>query len=77
MQKRAFGSQLRSGAYSASKSSTYVGRVMASTGVGPKADYSTSSISTNEPVVSVDWLHSNLREADIKVTTALAVLNFM
>ncbi|VVA91541.1 unnamed protein product [Arabis nemorensis] len=70
LNKRAFGSQLRSGAYSASKSSTYVGRVMASTGVGPKADYSTSSISTNEPVVSVDWLHSNLREADIKVLDA-------
>lgn len=42
---------------------------MASTGVGPKAYYTTSSVSTNEPVVSVDWLHSNLREADIKVTT--------
>ncbi|CAH8381321.1 unnamed protein product [Eruca vesicaria subsp. sativa] len=57
--------QLRS-AYSAH----YVGRVMASTGVGPKAGYATSSMSTNEPVVSVDWLHSNLRGADIKVLDA-------
>lgn len=62
LQKRAVSLQLRS-AYSA----PYVGRVMASTGLGPKAGYATSSISTNEPVVSVDWLHSNLKEADIKV----------
>ena len=40
-----------------------------STGVGPKAGYATSSMSTKEPVVSVDWLHSNLREADIKVNS--------
>ena len=33
---------------------------MASTGVVAKAGY--------EPVVSVDWLHSNLREPDLKVT---------
>ncbi|XP_024008910.1 thiosulfate/3-mercaptopyruvate sulfurtransferase 2 isoform X2 [Eutrema salsugineum] len=61
---------LPSAAYSAYKSSTYVGRVMASTRVGPKAGYSTSSVSSNEPVVSVDWLHSNLREGDIKVLDA-------
>lgn len=66
LNKRAFSSQLRS-AYSP----PYVGRVMASsTGVGPKAGYATSSMSTKEPVVSVDWLHSNLREADIKVLDA-------
>ncbi|KAG2323896.1 hypothetical protein Bca52824_006624 [Brassica carinata] len=63
--KRAFSSRLRT-TYSA----PYVGRVMASTGVGPKAGYATSSMSTNEPVVSVDWLHSNLKEADIKVLDA-------
>ena len=40
-----------------------------STGVGPKASYATSSISTKEPVVSVDWLRSNLRDADIKVNS--------
>ncbi|CAG7869082.1 unnamed protein product [Brassica rapa] len=66
LNKRAFSSQLRS-AYSP----PYVGRVMASsTGVGPKAGYATSSMSTKEPVVSVGWLHSNLREADIKVLDA-------
>ncbi|EOA38031.1 hypothetical protein CARUB_v10009502mg, partial [Capsella rubella] len=43
---------------------------MASTGAGPKANYATSSISTDEPVVSVDWLHANLRGADIKVLDA-------
>ncbi|CAA7056738.1 unnamed protein product [Microthlaspi erraticum] len=61
---------LRSASYSTYKSATYVGRVMASTGVGSKAGYSTSSVSTNEPVVSVDWLHSHLRDADIKVLDA-------
>ncbi|KAL0732058.1 hypothetical protein Bca4012_028152 [Brassica carinata] len=44
---------------------------MASTGVEAKACYSTSSgPPTNEPVVSVDWLHSNLREPDLKVLDA-------
>uniref|UniRef100_A0A0D3CAS6 DUF4283 domain-containing protein n=1 Tax=Brassica oleracea var. oleracea TaxID=109376 RepID=A0A0D3CAS6_BRAOL len=38
---------------------------MASTGGGPKTGHATSSMSTNEPVVSVDWLHSNLKEADV------------
>ncbi|CAN8312310.1 unnamed protein product [Cochlearia groenlandica] len=63
LNKRAFSStQLRSAC---------VGRVMASSiEAGSKAGYSTSSVSTNEPVVSVDWLHSNLREADIKVLDA-------
>jgi len=64
LQKRAFSSQLRS-AYPASKS-THFGRVMASSGSEAKANY--APISTNEPVVSVDWLHSNLGDADIKVT---------
>uniref|UniRef100_A0A1J3EF33 Sulfurtransferase n=2 Tax=Noccaea caerulescens TaxID=107243 RepID=A0A1J3EF33_NOCCA len=70
LNKRGFSTQLSSAAYLAYKSSTYAGRVMACTGVGPKAGYSTSSVSTNEPVVSVDWLHSNLRDADIKVLDA-------
>ncbi|ANM60205.1 rhodanese homologue 2 [Arabidopsis thaliana] len=64
--KRAFSSQLRS-AYPASKS-THFGRVMASSGSEAKANY--APISTNEPVVSVDWLHSNLGDADIKVLDA-------
>ncbi|XP_010476757.1 PREDICTED: thiosulfate/3-mercaptopyruvate sulfurtransferase 2 isoform X1 [Camelina sativa] len=69
LNKKAFSSQLHS-AYSTSKSSTHVSRVMASTGTEPKANYATSSISSNEPVVSVDWLHANLRGADIKVLDA-------
>lgn len=49
---------------------------MASTGVETKAGYSTSSISTSEPVVSVDWLHTNLREPGLKVT-ALCASSFL
>lgn len=40
---------------------------MASSIVGRMATYSTQSASTNEPVVSVDWLYDNLKEPDIKV----------
>ncbi|KHN26865.1 3-mercaptopyruvate sulfurtransferase [Glycine soja] len=40
---------------------------MASSSVGRRATYSTQSVSTNEPVVSVDWLYDNLKEPDIKV----------
>jgi len=39
----------------------------ASTFVGSKASISTQSMSLNEPVVSVDWLHANLKEPDMKV----------
>lgn len=35
-----------------------------------RSDFSTQSISTNEPVVSVDWLHANLRVPDMKVLDA-------
>jgi len=40
---------------------------MASSSVGRRAAYSTQSVSTNEPVVSVDWLYDNLKMPDIKV----------
>lgn len=40
---------------------------MASSSVGTRATYSTKSVSTNEPVVSVDWLYDNLKEPDMKV----------
>lgn len=40
---------------------------MASSTAGKKVEYSTLSVPTTEPVVSVDWLHSNLREPDLKV----------
>ncbi|XP_024968688.1 thiosulfate/3-mercaptopyruvate sulfurtransferase 1, mitochondrial-like [Cynara cardunculus var. scolymus] len=43
---------------------------MASTAVGSTATFLTQSMSTTEPVVSVDWLHANLREPDIKVLDA-------
>ncbi|CAN1157871.1 Thiosulfate/3-mercaptopyruvate sulfurtransferase 1, mitochondrial [Linum perenne] len=42
---------------------------MAST-LGWKATFSTQLLSTSEPVVSVDWLHSNLRAPDLKVLDA-------
>ncbi|CAI0555505.1 unnamed protein product [Linum tenue] len=51
------------------KATSWVPRIMAST-LGGKATFSTQSLSTNEPVVSVDWLHSNLREPGIKVLDA-------
>ncbi|KAF7140024.1 hypothetical protein RHSIM_Rhsim06G0242300 [Rhododendron simsii] len=38
--------------------------------VGSKASMSTQSMSSNEPVVSVDWLHANLKEPDMKVLDA-------
>ncbi|KAG6767153.1 hypothetical protein POTOM_028332 [Populus tomentosa] len=38
--------------------------------VGTRANFSTQSLSLNEPVVSVDWLHANLREPDMKVLDA-------
>ncbi|XP_058209492.1 uncharacterized protein LOC131322262 isoform X2 [Rhododendron vialii] len=38
--------------------------------VGSKASISTQSMSSNEPVVSVDWLHANLKEPDMKVLDA-------
>ncbi|XP_057450584.1 thiosulfate/3-mercaptopyruvate sulfurtransferase 2-like [Lotus japonicus] len=43
---------------------------MASSIVGRRATYSTQSVSTNEPVVSVDWLYDNLKEPDMKVLDA-------
>lgn len=47
---------------------------MASSSVGRRATYSTKSVSTNEPVVSVDWLYDNLKLPDIKV---LGFTNFI
>ncbi|ERN14761.1 thiosulfate/3-mercaptopyruvate sulfurtransferase 1, mitochondrial isoform X1 [Amborella trichopoda] len=37
---------------------------------GARATFSTQSMATNEPVVSVDWLHENLREPNVKVLDA-------
>lgn len=49
------------------RTSAWVPRVMASSVAGARADFSTQSVSTKEPVVSVDWLHANLKEPDLKV----------
>lgn len=47
---------------------------MASSSFGTRAFYSTLTVSTNEPVVSVDWLHANLKEPDLKVQAFIANL---
>ncbi|KAK1440105.1 hypothetical protein QVD17_05930 [Tagetes erecta] len=49
---------------------TFVRGHMATSGSGSTAFFSTRSMSTGEPVVSVDWLHANLREPDLKVLDA-------
>ncbi|KAK6117432.1 hypothetical protein DH2020_048826 [Rehmannia glutinosa] len=43
---------------------------MSSAEVASPALFSMQSLSTDEPVVSVDWLHANLREPDVKVLDA-------
>ncbi|KFK42300.1 hypothetical protein AALP_AA2G238100 [Arabis alpina] len=70
LSKRAFYSQLSGSGSTVYNSTSWARRAMASTGVGSKVGYSTSSASTNEPVVSVDWLHANLKEPDLKVLDA-------
>ena len=45
---------------------------MASSVAGTRADFSTKSVSVNGPVVSVDWLHTNLKEPDLKVPALVA-----
>ncbi|XP_021299458.1 thiosulfate/3-mercaptopyruvate sulfurtransferase 2-like isoform X2 [Herrania umbratica] len=42
-------------------------RFMASSAIDRRTNFSMQSLSTNDPVVSVDWLHANLREPDMKV----------
>ncbi|KAK6947177.1 Rhodanese-like domain [Dillenia turbinata] len=49
---------------------SFVCSPVASSDLGSKASFSTQTMSTSEPVVSVDWLHSNLREPDMKVLDA-------
>ena len=66
LQKRQFHFQ-SSPSYTAYKASSWVPCVMASSVVGRRANFSTQTLSTNEPVVSVDWLHANLKEPDLKV----------
>ncbi|KAL0310848.1 UNVERIFIED_CONTAM: Thiosulfate/3-mercaptopyruvate sulfurtransferase 1, mitochondrial [Sesamum angustifolium] len=63
--KRAFRSW--SGASNlAYKTSVSISCSMSSASVAAQASFSMKSLSTSEPVVSVDWLHANLREPDVK-----------
>ncbi|PRQ30446.1 putative sulfurtransferase [Rosa chinensis] len=55
--------------YTKYRVSGLIPRAMASSVAGATADFLTSA-STNEPVVSVDWLHANLKEPDLKVVDA-------
>lgn len=43
---------------------------MASSVAGARAQFSSKNLSTDDPVVSPDWLHSNLKEPDLKVLDA-------
>ncbi|KAL3637602.1 threonyl-tRNA synthetase [Castilleja foliolosa] len=43
---------------------------MYSTAVESQDSFSVQSLPANDPVVSVDWLHANLREPDVKVLDA-------
>ncbi|KAG7014988.1 Thiosulfate/3-mercaptopyruvate sulfurtransferase 1, mitochondrial [Cucurbita argyrosperma subsp. argyrosperma] len=43
---------------------------MASSVAGARAQFSTKSLSMDDPVVSPDWLHSNLKQPDLKVLDA-------
>ncbi|GKB68280.1 hypothetical protein Tco_0929692, partial [Tanacetum coccineum] len=52
--------------FTAHRRTTLVRSDMASTVAGLTASFSTQSLSTGEPVISVDWLHANLREPDLK-----------
>ncbi|KAL6544640.1 threonyl-tRNA synthetase [Orobanche minor] len=47
-----------------------ISRSMSSSAAASQASFSVQSLSTSEPVVSVDWLHANLREPDVKVLDA-------
>ncbi|GKV29336.1 hypothetical protein SLEP1_g38271 [Rubroshorea leprosula] len=68
LQKKPFHSLLKPSAYVVNKTPSWP--VMALSIAGMRASFSTQSLSTSDPVVSVDWLHSNLREPDMKVLDA-------
>ncbi|KAL5543735.1 hypothetical protein UlMin_007519 [Ulmus minor] len=57
-------------AYTAHKTSYWNPRVMSSSAAGARSDFSTKSVTVNDPVVSVDWLHTNLKDPDLKVLDA-------
>lgn len=53
----------------------YFTRCMASSMVGAQPSFSTLAILTNEPVVSVDCLHANIRDPDLKVSDLFSLSN--
>ncbi|XWS10655.1 hypothetical protein CRYUN_Cryun38cG0015600 [Craigia yunnanensis] len=57
-------------AYTTYKTSSRPSRFMASSAIETRTNFSTQSLSTNDPVISVDRLHANLREPDMKVVDA-------
>ncbi|XP_077253338.1 thiosulfate/3-mercaptopyruvate sulfurtransferase 1, mitochondrial-like [Tasmannia lanceolata] len=56
-------------ASSVSLTSTLVRRAFTSLS-GTETTFALQSMASNEPVVSVDWLHANLKEPDVKVLDA-------
>ncbi|XP_022717574.1 thiosulfate/3-mercaptopyruvate sulfurtransferase 1, mitochondrial-like isoform X4 [Durio zibethinus] len=56
--------------YTTYKTSGRFSRFMASSAIETRTNFSTQYPSTDDPVISVDWLHANLREPDMKVLDA-------
>ncbi|XP_075513819.1 thiosulfate/3-mercaptopyruvate sulfurtransferase 1, mitochondrial-like isoform X3 [Primulina tabacum] len=52
------------------KNPVSISRSMSSAAVASQSSFSMQSLSTNEPVMSVEWLHANIREVDWKVLDA-------
>lgn len=65
---KAFYSRASSSPFATLKSFSIRCALTSSSGV--KTSFSTQSMSSTEPVVSVDWLYANLRESDVKVLDA-------
>ena len=66
LQKRQFRVQADP-TYMTYKTSAWPSRFMAFSAIETRTNFSTQSLSTNDPVISVDRLHANLREPDMKV----------
>ncbi|GMH07941.1 hypothetical protein Nepgr_009781 [Nepenthes gracilis] len=61
---------LRSGCYDSVSGSALGCSAVSPAKVSVNTRFSTHTMSTNEPVVSVDWLHANIRQPDLKVLDA-------
>ena len=66
LQKRQF-RVLAESTYRTYKTSARPACFTASSAIETRINFSTQSLSTNDLVISVDWLHANLREPDLKV----------